>query len=717
MFQLHTFNQFFALNSQQIRHQFGGKALGLYEAFQLGIAIPSTWMISAQNHEMFLKTNPSKDPKTFQNQAIGFIQENLSQLLIDLDGNQFAVRSSCQSEDSAKHSFAGIFETKLFVNKEGLAEAIAFVWSSPLHERAINYSHIQSLMGVLIQPMIDAKFSGICFTMNPSPKTVFENQTFIVEYAPTIGEKIVQGEVTPNRLCGTPDVLSAASENGWMDDLILATFEIKKRFHHEADIEFAVDQHEKFWLLQQRPISKTYLSHALDLACYKRMYKRSLLALDIEFLIEGCSKFLAPYLELPFSLEKWMVMTTSDGVQELWVEKVLNETILSHVIHKVEHDRDYLSLLEARYANHYQQLRKTDLSPFFDSQKSLHEKLFLWFEWITPFTAHYYAPMFVIEALYTSLLREIRVIDPTNAEKDLFELGTMGVGSLMDLLNHELRSLKDLSFEACSSQLKELAHQFGFMKCRQVFEDPYTPEEIYEMIGQVSSEPYTFDKGEFATKKQKYLHQEHLVKRLNHLREWIRIRNQEMEYLLFAFLSARPLINEVCAALSITPKVFWSSSKGTLLKALNTQSPLESVPVDNLTILRANGETFLSDQIQLLFPASDHLSDLRGRTVFGKGILEATVRIAFSPDEFIAPPTRPTVLVTGMTTPDFVPHIRKHFDALITDEGGILCHAAIVAREIPIPCIVGTGMGSSILKDGMRVRIDFDRGEIEKLDE
>src|SRR5690242_5391146 len=105
MHELHTFDKLYALNSNQIRNQFGGKALGLYEAFQLGIAIPTTWLLSAQFHELFLKTNPSKDPEAFQSEAKGFIQEHLRSCLSALKETQFAVRSSCQSEDSAKHSF------------------------------------------------------------------------------------------------------------------------------------------------------------------------------------------------------------------------------------------------------------------------------------------------------------------------------------------------------------------------------------------------------------------------------------------------------------------------------------------------------------------------------------------------------------------------------------------------------------------------------------
>jgi len=690
MFRLNTFADLNSLSNQQIRQQFGEKLLGLYEAYQLGINIPHTLMISTNVHEAFLKTNPSNQPDESQKEAATFIEKNFQ--FDSLDGESYAIRSSAQGEDSSHHSFAGIFETKLNISKDEIAEAIAFVWSSPLLEKAVSYSNSHPLMGVLIQSMIRGKFTGICFTKHPSPKSIFENDQSVIEFAETSGDKVVGGEVTPHRLCGSPDILSAASEKGWINDLLLSTFELKKHYHHEADIEFAIDQHHTFWLLQQRPITKVYRSKTLDLSSYHRMYKRSLLQLDIELLIDGCSRFLAPYLEVPICLERWMVMTTNkDGIQELWVDKVLNETMLRAVIDKIEHDSTYLSRIEGRYRDHHQRL--TGKQP---------SNLFEWFEWITPFTAHYYVPMFIVDALYTSILREIRSIDPENVEKDLFILSTSGIASLIDLLNSELLPLKNLSFKECEAKLQELAHRFGFMKCRQPFESPYSAQELFEMIEEVhEKDPPQEKKGE------KYFHQKHLIERLAHLREWMRVRNQEMEYLLFAFLQAQPMIDSISKKLSISTETFWRSSKESLLQGKPSQ-------VNNPTIVHTQGQITISNQIKRHLSNPETLSDLKGDTVYGKGTLEATVCVAFSPEELAKPPARPCVLVTGMTTPDFVPLIRKHFDALITDEGGILCHAAIVAREIPIPCIVGTGSASDSLKNGMKVLIDFDQGEVIK---
>jgi phosphoenolpyruvate synthase/pyruvate phosphate dikinase len=67
------------------------------------------------------------------------------------------------------------------------------------------------------------------------------------------------------------------------------------------------------------------------------------------------------------------------------------------------------------------------------------------------------------------------------------------------------------------------------------------------------------------------------------------------------------------------------------------------------------------------------------------------------------------VLVSTMTTPDFVVLMHKA-GAIITDIGGMLCHAAIVSREINKPCIIGTKFATQLLKDGDMVEVDADKG-------
>jgi phosphohistidine swiveling domain-containing protein len=72
------------------------------------------------------------------------------------------------------------------------------------------------------------------------------------------------------------------------------------------------------------------------------------------------------------------------------------------------------------------------------------------------------------------------------------------------------------------------------------------------------------------------------------------------------------------------------------------------------------------------------------------------------------------ILVARMTTPDLMPAVRLA-KGVVTDEGGITCHAAIVSRELQIPCIVGTKFATKLLRDGDQIELNAKAGTIKKL--
>jgi len=72
------------------------------------------------------------------------------------------------------------------------------------------------------------------------------------------------------------------------------------------------------------------------------------------------------------------------------------------------------------------------------------------------------------------------------------------------------------------------------------------------------------------------------------------------------------------------------------------------------------------------------------------------------------------IIFTGMTRPEMMP-VMKLAAAIVTDEGGMTCHAAIVAREFGIPCVVGTIIGSKVFKDGDEVEVNADEGVVRKV--
>jgi len=72
------------------------------------------------------------------------------------------------------------------------------------------------------------------------------------------------------------------------------------------------------------------------------------------------------------------------------------------------------------------------------------------------------------------------------------------------------------------------------------------------------------------------------------------------------------------------------------------------------------------------------------------------------------------ILVSIATDPDIVPAMKKAA-AIVTEQGGITSHAAIVSRELGIPCVIGTKIATKVLKDGDLVEVDANQGTIKKL--
>jgi phosphohistidine swiveling domain-containing protein len=104
-----------------------------------------------------------------------------------------------------------------------------------------------------------------------------------------------------------------------------------------------------------------------------------------------------------------------------------------------------------------------------------------------------------------------------------------------------------------------------------------------------------------------------------------------------------------------------------------------------------------------------NISEIKGLVV-SKGKAKGKVRILLTPKN-IDRMKQGEILVAPMTSPDYIVAMRKA-SAIVTDEGGLTSHAAIVSRELKKPCIVSTKIATKVLKDGDLVEIDANHGTI-----
>ena len=130
---------------------------------------------------------------------------------------------------------------------------------------------------------------------------------------------------------------------------------------------------------------------------------------------------------------------------------------------------------------------------------------------------------------------------------------------------------------------------------------------------------------------------------------------------------------------------------------------------EHLFLLQARPITTLGDEA----PADDGDAGVEGEVLVrglgaSPGIATGNVKIVLDIDE-LDKIEEGDVMVTTMTTPDMVPAMRRA-SGIVTDEGGVTCHASIISRELGIPCVVGTGDATKTLKENTGVTLDGKKG-------
>lgn len=122
-----------------------------------------------------------------------------------------------------------------------------------------------------------------------------------------------------------------------------------------------------------------------------------------------------------------------------------------------------------------------------------------------------------------------------------------------------------------------------------------------------------------------------------------------------------------------------------------------------------NAEEIINKYQETLLSKQDEINEIKGQ-IASNGLVKGIVKILKSHKENDKL-KKGEILVVSMTTPDLISAMEKA-SAIITDEGGITCHAAIISRELGIPCIIGTKIATKVLKDGDMVEVDANKGII-----
>ena len=274
----------------------GGKGRNLFRLSSFGFRVPPFVVLPSSALLSQLNLSPDSSRENFISaiDAIAIPDDIIKEILVHLKGSKFfAVRSSAVDEDGGQFSFAGQFESHLFVAENEIADRIKDVWKSAYSERVIAYRKQNGLpiiqpIAVVIQAMIESEAAGVAFGINPTSGSRDEK---IISSVWGLGEGLVSGELDADTFIVKGDQIessiaqktheikwkangqsgtemveldsirqkSSSSDNGTIMQLATALDKLSSLFGKPQDIEFAVFKKE-LYLLQTRPITNLHLN-------------------------------------------------------------------------------------------------------------------------------------------------------------------------------------------------------------------------------------------------------------------------------------------------------------------------------------------------------------------------------------------------------------------------------------------------------------------------
>lgn len=272
------------------------------------------------------------------------------------------------------------------------------------------------------------------------------------------------------------------------------------------------------------------------------------------------------------------------------------------------------------------------------------------------------------------------------------------------------------------------------MQVRGFFGSPFTVQEIIDRIKLELNENIKEKYHEFNTQtkniKNSFAEFSNNLKIstqdqefLKIISEFIFLRTYRTDILNYAYFLLIDFLQEVKNSFNITYKDTLYLSNNEIIQSLETNQLPNEIDIakrkqawlmymDDETDIIFQDEKEINEfleQNNINIETYSGITELKGATAY-KGKVKGIVKIVNSPDDISKVETG-DILVANMTFPSYIAAMQRA-SCFVTDEGGILCHASIVAREMKKPCVIGTKIATKVLKDGMEVEVDADNGVI-----
>lgn len=691
------------------------------------------------------------------------IEEEILSAFENLNAEFVAVRSSATSEDSADAAWAGQLETYLNTTKEDLLDHVRKCWGSLFTPRAIFYRFEQGLHGkpisvaVVVQKMVNSEISGIAFSVHPVTQ---DYNQLIIEAGYGLGEAIVSGQVTPDSYVMEKDsntiiettvqtqskklVRGANGGNEWEDlpedigssqilsgDQVVKLGDmiknIEKHYGFPVDVEWAFENGE-FYITQSRPI--TTLTN-VDSSNKKE---------DPPFPQEELFKW-GPVPGFYFYLSEFLpplYKAAEERYQAAWPKMILifQKDIMFCGLSQREVDEaavevfERLLLPEKTYEKLFDEY-KTSLVALQAIQKEIDDMdlselakdafVDLWHKYYDR-VLDFWVPTGPMELgnFSSSKALEHKLADyilDADERRQAMEVLTAPEG-MSFYQKEEIELAKTDDLDAHTAKYYWLKNSYAGVQrlSRAFFED----RKAELAIDAEAKELVRLEK--VKERKQaiveKYALPTSIVDYARAIARAIAWQDDRKEYIFRGLEYKARLLEEVARRSGYKYDDLLNIGYDEAVRAI------EGVDLTELIEIRKKGfamevqfetEYFddeLAEKYWYMYAQEQVEGDIKefSGTTASKGdgkVVRGKVKIMFRPHQSYF--DKGNILVAPMTSPEYV-FAMKQASAIITDTGGLTSHAAIVSREMGKPCIVGTKIATSVLKDGMAVEVDAEKG-------
>lgn len=670
----------------------GGKGASLGEMTQVGFSVPMGFVILSNAFEKFLEDTDlnveidsilrsvnSKEIHTIEDASEKIkslilgkdipkdIRDGIQKYFKKLNAKFIAVRSSATVEDGLIAAWAGQLESYLNATEENLLENIKKCWASLFTPRAIFYRFEKGLdkqnisVAVVVQKMVVPEVSGIAFSVHPITQDA--NQ-MVIEAGLGLGEAIVSGQVTPDTYIvekskyivldkNISQQLAGKEKN---DNQKLRDDEILKL----AKLTMKIERHYGF------PVD---IEWAKEKNRFYIIQSRPITTLNNEF---GSKQDIFNYIEK----QEWFFGVRAD------------ESLLFYSAKRSGYDK----YIKKEYGIGFAETL------------------------LVPFSKKYPIRVFNLrQAKHFHAISNYKILKNPQILIRYIEADNLIYNKIKKEGEKLIKAIQKNNYKECVRLFKKILSFYEIASAQFI---------IIFSLGLKLTE-----------NKDNLKNIRNIIKKHDVWRNSVAFKEEKMGENLFCFFEFLTKQKGIKIApiflmkfLTVNEVEAWLDEKlmDTKIKEIIAKRKKHGFAYLNL---RGEEKEIIDDpaeikKIQRYFLKLDKDSQKRknkneiiGQTAYNsKNIIKGKVVLIKDKTElkdkidFIDN----KILVAVQTTPHYIPYMKK-VKAIITDEGGLTCHAAIVAREFKVPCIVGTKFATQILTDNNLVEVNTKKGFIKLL--